>query len=266
MIKSLMSYNLGNLCGLQFEEKFIKGNFDKFAPTGAMSIGTWFEYKLTGAKPKDGKIPEPQYTKKGELTAEYAKMLNHIDSFKSTMMFYGFTIETVGEKIVHGDLEGTLDLRCRATQDIKTESGVVIKKGESFIVDLKTSGQLDNKWADYGWELNNLSNKVNIVLQPILYKYIEKLNGRDTKFLFFLYNTQDKDDCRIINFICDDSAFLELEKTIDNSRKMVEKHKRTGWKAKPNKKICAKCPIKIGGKYIAPDPPITDYYHDSSTA
>ncbi len=263
LIKSLIKYREGKLCGLQFEEKFIKGNFDKFMPTGAMSIGTWFEYELTGAKPKDGRIPLPEKTVKGELTAAYKKMEGHLKDFKATMLFYGFKVLTVGEKIKHGDTEGVLDLRCVATQKIITESGIIIQKGEEFFVDLKTSGLLDNKWADYGWELDNLANKTNIVMQPIMYKYIELKNtGVDRKFLFFLFNTADSTDSRIINFVCDETAYTELESTIKNTRILLDKYSKKGWKAKPSKSICAKCPIKIGCPSFTGVPPITDFFYD----
>lgn len=264
MIKSLIDYHEGNLCGLVFQEKFVNGNFDKFLASDAMAVGTWFEYELTGAVPKDGKIPEPQRTKNGELLAQYKKMLQHIKDFKATMMYYGFEIVSIGEKIKHGDLEGTLDLRCRAKQRIVTPTGIIIEKGEEFIVDLKTSGLLDNKWMDYGWEIENLANKYKIVIQPIMYKYIEKMNtGKDIKFFFFLYNTQDEFDSRIIHFICDDDAFAELEATIENARKLLRIHMGK-WEARPSKKVCSKCPIRIGCKSFAAVPPITDFYFDTA--
>lgn len=265
MIKELIKYHEGNVCGLQFVEKFIKGNFDKFRPSDAMSVGTWFEYELTGALPKDGIKPKPEYTLKGELTAPFRNMQNHIKCFKSTMLYYGFEIVTVGEKIVHKDMEGTLDLRCRATQDVRTQTGLVIKKGEIFMVDLKTSGLLDNKWADYGWEINNLSTKINLVMQPIMYKYIEKQNtGKDIKFLFFLYSTANEFDSRIINFVCDEEAYTDLEVTIANARILLDKYNASGWKARPTMKDCAKCPIKIGCEHFAGVPPITDFYFEPS--
>jgi hypothetical protein len=267
MIKDLIKYQEGKLCGLQFVEKYIKGNFDKFFASGAMSIGTWFEYQLTGALPKDGRIPLPEKTTKGELTAPYKKMLGHVADFKATMLYYGFEIVSIGEKISHGDLEGTLDLRLKATQTITTESGIRIEKGEVFFVDLKTSGLLDNKWADYGWEIDNLSNKHNLVMQPILYKYIEMKNtGKDVKFLFFLYNTNDSTDSRIINFVCDEDAYLDLEVTIKNARILLERHTKKGWKAKPSKSVCAKCPIKIGCPSFTGVPPITDFFFTPANA
>jgi hypothetical protein len=266
MIKDLISYNEGKLCGLQFEEKFINGNFDKFLTTDSMLLGTWFEYKLTGALPKDGRIPEPKLTKKGDLTAPFRNLLNHINDFKATMLYYGFEIVSVGTKIKFEDLEGTVDIICRATQRIVTDKGMVIEKGEEFIVDLKTSGLLDNKWNDYGWEIENLANKYKLVIQPIMYKYIWlKSRGEDVKFLFFLFNTQDSNDSRIINFICDEDAYIELESTIEAAKEMLEKHMVIGWKARPTKRACADCPIKLGCKHFTSVPVIQDFnFHPSN--
>ena len=164
LIKELLEYQDGKSCGLQLEEKFIKNNFHKFIASDSMSVGTWFEYELTGALPKGDTTPNPKVTTTGKLIAAYEKMIPHIDNFKTAMYFYGLELLTAGEKIKYGDLEGTLDIRAKATKDIQTDSGKIITAGSEIIIDIKTSGLLDNKWSDYGWEIDNLSNKIKIVL------------------------------------------------------------------------------------------------------
>jgi len=265
LIKELLEYQDGKSCGLQLEEKFIKNNFHKFIASDSMSVGTWFEYELTGALPKGNSTPNPKTTTTGKLTSVYEKMIPHIDNFKTAMYFYGLELVSAGEKIKYGDLEGTLDIRAKATKDIVTDSGNVIKAGSQIIIDIKTSGLLDNKWSDYGWEIENLSNKIKIILQPLMYKYIEMKNtGRDIPFVFMLFNTADNTDCRIINFICSDDSFETLESLLVKIRKLLAYHISIGWKARPNMRVCAKCPIKVGCRHFAVAPPFQDFYFDSA--
>ena len=265
LIKDLMKYQQGKLCGLQFVEKFLKDNFDKFRATDAMSIGVWFEYELTKALPKGGALPKPETKKNGELKSAFEKMIPHIDKFKTTMEYYGFEIISIGEKIEYKDLHGTLDLRVRATREIITPNGEVIKEGTICIVDIKTSGLLDDKWNDYGWNLDMLAGKINLILQPLMYKYIEfKKTGKNPPFLFFLYNTADGTDSRIINFICDDSSFYELEATLDKTRQALAYNMKVGFKAQGNPKECAKCPIKVGCKGFVSVPEIQDFYYNEN--
>lgn len=62
LMKSVREYLEGGSCGILLKEKYIKGRLFDDA-TKSMRLGTYFEYILTGALPKNGKKPEPEYMK-----------------------------------------------------------------------------------------------------------------------------------------------------------------------------------------------------------
>jgi hypothetical protein len=130
-----------------------------------------------------------------------------------------------------------------------------------MIIDIKTSGLLSDKWNDYGWELDNLHNKVKLVTQPIHYKYIEWLNkGDEIPFLFFLFHSKNENDVRILDFRINDTAFSEHEIFIEAGIQNLLHYKKHGFKAHPNLEKCSNCPLKDNCKDRAVVAPITIYY------
>ncbi len=288
-MKSIADVNNGKECGLVYKAKFIDGRYDLFPPSDAQNAGAWFEYMATGSIPKNGIAPKPEYMKRGkddsgnpELTAPYRLMKKHVENFKKTINAYGFDIVRVGEDIVanYPDslnkfgfnvlLTGTLDIRAIATKDIYSYYGtkeygyqkvMVAKKGQVCIIDLKTTGLLDDKWNDYGWEINNLHNKNKLITQPIHYKYIEKLNsGEEPPFIFMLYSQSNEFDTRIIDFRVDESIFDVHEKNIESSVILLHKYLTNGFPPIPDIKRCSECPLRNDCAYKEQVPKITVFY------
>jgi len=266
LMKSLYDYREGKECGLVLEAKFLNNRWDEFVASDTQALGTWFEYILTEAVPKNGEIPEPERTQKGELTAAYKKMEVQAANFKKLMKFHHIEIVEVGYDLIHKDLKGTLDLLCKAKMDIVQDGEVIVKKGKLFIVDIKSTGLLDDFYHEYGWNLDNLHSKVRIILQPIHYKYIaQQVYGEDLPFLFFLFSTKDENDYRIIRFEMDEMAVAEHEVFIQNTRQWMDYSIRNGWKAHPEVDKCAKCPLKVGCKHFIAIPPIKTFYYGGTT-
>jgi len=288
LLKGLLDFREGDICGLVFKAKYIDGKYDLFLPSDVQNVGAWFEYMATGSVPKSGGVPKPEYMKrkkddKGnpELATAYKLMQKHIDTFKKTMDFYGFEILRVGEdiKVLYPNsiekfgfevwLTGTLDIRARATKDIYTidqnrNKVLVATKGQILIIDLKTTGLLDEntKFNDYSWYLNGLDHKVKLVTQPIHYKYIELLKtGVEPPFLFMLYNTKNENDARIIDFRLDESSFSEHEMFIENGVRNLMYYQKHGYKPLPSLTECSECPLRDGCEYKAVNPPITVFYY-----
>ena len=138
----------------------------------------------------------------------------------------------------------------------------IVKAGQKFILDLKTTGLLDDKWNDYGWELNNLGNKVKLITQPIHYKYIAKKKyGEDMPFLFFLFSTSNPHDFRIINFEVDEQAYLEHITFINTTKAWMAYYLKNGFEPKPSPAKCEKCPLKVGCKFFAAVPKIETFHY-----
>jgi hypothetical protein len=284
LLKSLLDYRNGKECGLIFKAKYIDGRYDLFPPSDAQNVGAWFEYMATGSIPKNGIVPKAEYMKRGkdengnpELTADYRLMREHIDNFKKNMESYSLDIITAGEDIKvlypnsleqYGEevyLTGTLDVRARANKDIfaKYEDTIVkvASKDEEVIIDIKTTGLLDDKWNDFGWEINNLSNKIKLVTQPVHYKFIEYLKtDKDVPFIFMLFNSKNSKDARIIDFKVDSSSFEEHRAFIESGVENMLHLRKYGFKAMPSLEKCSKCPLNVDCKFKAEISPITVFY------
>jgi hypothetical protein len=272
-IKDLLMYIDKHACGKQIEAKFFNGHWDWFEGSFAKSIGCWFEYECTGSIPKNGMIPYPQKTVKGELTTAYKNMLPHIENFKLTLETYGIEIVDTNVKLKHGDEEGTLDIVAKFTKPLfgfheeSEESEPIANVGDYGIIDLKTSGLLDDKWSEFGWDLTRLAQKEKLILQPIQYTSLWQKNyGNKPIFLFFLFNTKSATDFRILNFVIDDDDIISHESTIRLVKENTERILRTGWKAYPTTKRCRECPIQLrmDCKDYAAVPKIINFYFSRS--
>jgi len=287
LLKGILDYIEGNTCGLIFKAKYIDGRFDLFPPSEVQNLGAWFEYMATGSIPKNGDIPKAEYMKRAKdddgnprLASDYVVMLNQVKNFKQTMEHYGFEILTAGEdiKTLYPNsvdkfgfevwLTGTLDIRAIATKDVYTfeqnKKTLIAKKGEIIIIDLKSTGLLDEntKYNEYSWYLKGLDHKVKLVTQPIHYKYIEFLNtGIEPPFLFMLFNTKNPNDARIVDFRVDESAFAEHEVFIDNGVKNLIYYQKYGYKPLPSLSRCFDCPLNEKCEYKAVIPPINVFYY-----
>ena len=290
LIKGLQDYILGKECGYVFKAKYLDSRFDLFPPSDAQNVGAWFEYMATGSIPKNGAVPQPEYMKRGkdesgipQLTAPYRLMKKQVDNFNKTMEMYGFEVLRVGEdvKVLLPDsveefgfevfLTGTLDIRARATKDIYAEYGefrkkkkvLVAKQGQVVIIDLKATGLLEDKFSEFGWQLDNLGNKTKLITQPIHYKYIDMLNfGEEPPFLFLLFSTTNELDARIIDFRVDESTFDRHLDDIKNTVLRVAEINKYGVKAKPELKKCSLCPLASDCQFRAEVPPISVFYLD----
>jgi hypothetical protein len=290
LIKGLQDYILGKECGYVFKAKYLDSRFDLFPPSDAQNVGAWFEYMATGSIPKNGAVPQPEYMKRNkdengnpELTAPYRLMKKQVDNFNKMIEMYGFEILRVGEDVkvllpnsmeefgFEVFLTGTLDIRARATKDIYAEYGefrkkkkvLVAKEGQVVIIDLKATGLLEDKWSEFGWQLDNLGNKTKLITQPIHYKYIDMLNfGEEPPFLFLLFSTTNELDARIIDFRLDESTFDRHLDDIKNTVLRVAEINKYGVKALPNLKKCTECPLAPNCQFKAEVPPISVFYLD----
>lgn len=259
-------------CALVIKAKFVDGRFDLFPPSDAQHLGTWFEYKCTGAIPKNGKVPEPVRINKGkELAAPYRLMEKHVQNFKNLLKFYGLKIISAGADMEADGLKGTTDLLLEATRDIYQTEGkesiLIVKKGQKIIGDMKSTGLLGDrdKWNAYSWNIDLLHTKFNLVLQPVHYKMIARhpdVFGEDLPFWFFLFNTNDENDYRIIDFRVNEYDYEVHAKLVANTVQWLQWLFKNGFekKANPSVERCAVCPIKVGCKHFAVAPKILVYH------
>jgi len=249
-IKDLIKYRNGDACGVHLYLKYDKGLFDLFGDKDVFRRGKYFEYTTTGNKGKDGKIPEPDRTKKGELTQPYKDIHIQALHFKEIMDYYGFKIKEVDYKIKYKDTEGTLDLLVECKKDVYGyDRNKIQSKGGLIIIDLKYSGLLNNEWSEYGWGLKYFGNKENHLLQAEHYTYLYKMKfGKLLPFMFMIFSSTNPDEQKIINvsFTDDDIAMHEVH--LDTVRDWIKDINAKGIKKQPRKDICAECPLQVRTK------------------
>lgn len=248
MMKSFVKYKQGNECGIQFKAKY----FDRieFPSTDAQRLGHYFEYQATGQLPKYGQVPEPDRTKGGELTAKYKLMDAQIANWKLLMEAYRITIFSTGEKIIIDNYEGTLDVRGHSP-----DYGPVI-------VDIKTSGLMEDKWSPFGWNIETLAEKEDTLFQAKHYKWLaEKRHKVDHSFFFAVFSTTNELDFKFIHAAPSSNYVMEHhEDQIRSARKLITAEKKKGFKPYPELKRCHDCPLKDTCEYYINVPPVITVY------
>jgi CRISPR/Cas system-associated exonuclease Cas4 (RecB family) len=267
LIKSLHDYLGGKECGIVFKAKYFEGK--NFPSSPVQKLGQWFEYISTGAKARGGLIPQPETTKGGDLTAPYERMKIHKGHLLNELEFYGFKIKHVGYKIAIKGLEGTIDLVCEATRDleiINPESGSVevsIAKGQIVFVDIKSSGLLDDRYNELGWDTETLPQKEKLMIQPVHYKYLGRLKFKqDIPFFFFIHSNTNDVDRKIIHTTIQEEKIEEHIAVLEKVKRMVKLLSKKGeLDPKPEVKRCSKCPLAEGCQHKMSVPNIVNIYY-----
>jgi hypothetical protein len=269
LIKGMIALKQGKECGLVFQAKFVHGIWSP--PSEVQKVGLWFEYMVTGAVGKDGITPVAEYTTTNELKAPYKRMQAHIANFKRIIDYYKIIFVSIGTKIITNGLEGTVDIVATCERDIVTANGrVIVRAGELFFIDIKTTGLIEDKWNDYGWAFETLKTKTSLILQPIHYKYLSILEyGYEVPFLFFIFSQTNEIDHKLFEFrmVEDDEVQKEDKKQLfDNHKELIENtrgwlihYDNNGYEALPEVSRCAKCMLKDTCKFKIEVPPIDTF-------
>jgi hypothetical protein len=194
-MKQMRDYMDGAGCGILIRESWINGRQFDIA-SAAMKLGCYFEYILTGALPKDGKVPQPEFMKSAIAKNKGTTVGLGIDDMydpyraahrnKERVLVYwnsmGLEIDnplntklSAGVKLTKGRFEGTIDVVLRAFTDTSFANGYTMKKGDRILVDLKYSGLLDDKWSVHGWQWTPLQKKYHGT-QAKQYNFISNLD------------------------------------------------------------------------------------------
>ena len=180
MLQSYLDCKKGKGCLYQFYHQYVVKDYQP-EPTPAMLLGVWFEYMCTGALPRSGEVPGPIKLKNGKLSADYERMLYHIDKFKKIVDSYNIEILEVSKEIIYKRIKGILDIYCKID-------------GLESIIDIKTTAQIGNRWEEYGWDERNFQYS-NHILQPAIYKYLiyKTLGIEDVPFYYLVFSTKNTD-------------------------------------------------------------------------
>jgi len=218
-------------CGLYFKAKYVDKIDMKEEPSAAMKEGIYFEYLCTGALPRDGSTPEPEKTLKGQLTTAYARAEQASQLFKKVISHYQIKILKTGYSLSTETMTGIMDIW--AEWD-----------GQPCIIDLKYSGLIDDKWNELGWNTDSLMHKHSLMIQGVHYKILVKdMLGLDVPFFYFVFNSKDSSDMKILEEVVDPDKFDKHREAVDDAIKLLGYLERTGFKAFPDYRHCKDCPL-----------------------
>tara|TARA_R100001244_G_scaffold132387_2_gene108674 strand:+ start:2236 stop:3021 length:786 start_codon:yes stop_codon:yes gene_type:complete len=228
LMKSLNAYVNGEECGLKFKAKFIDGKSGE--PTDAMNLGNWFEYIATGQLPRDGEIPSPKRKKNGDLSIDYVRMEAQASNFNTLMATHGFDIISTGHVFNKSeDSTGIADIIAR-------------KDGRTCIVDLKSSGLIDDRWSEFGWNLDAIGQKDKLLVQAIHYTMLAQEEfGEEVDFYFAVFSSKNDYDFMLLKVDIYPETMEQHYKYIQSSKKILKREIDNGFRASHKYRECAKC-------------------------
>jgi hypothetical protein len=259
LVKDLVKYQNNEECGLVLTNKWVFQQFGEGSK--ANKLGHYFEYLCTGALAKgESNAPQPEYTKKGELSSDFELARKQSIFFNELMTKYGIKLLSAGDKVIADDKWiGTLDILAQwesIGKYIDFEFGED-NPDKKVIIDLKFSGWLDDKWNEFGWHTDTLPKKQGTMLQAKHYKFLFwKKYGFNPPFLFFVFDTKIFGKVKIINVDIDEWELEQHEVFLEKAKKYFEYQLKIGFEPKPNYERCLTCKYANWCKFKITTPPV----------
>jgi hypothetical protein len=254
LMKALSEYVQGLECGILFKAKYITKTVIT-PPSDAMKLGIYFEYMATGALPRGGQVPQPEVVYKGKpnekLAAEYERANASADFFKSLIKYWGIEIGEINLTMETDSMKGVID-------------ALAIWDGKPAIFDLKYTGMIDDKWSDFGWHKDFLSQKDGLMVQGVMYKLLarETLGIDDIDFYFWVFDAKNPLNVRIIKEEVDPARFDAHIDAVRSAKSYIEKHIiLDDWVPRPELLKCASCPMKPICEHAVDYPLIETIYY-----
>lgn len=248
-IKAYWEYEKKDTCGLLFERMYISRD-TSIIPTKPMLYGRRFEYLVAGIVGRDKIVPPELLTPAGN----YSKTDNQRVEMQAIMARdalkeQGFKILEVSEALIHDfghyDLKNILDITAE-------------KDGVKCIVELKSTGLLNNKWEDTGWSKERLHQKRKLLIQAasnvITAQYVWQQEV--IPYYFYVSSSTNDVDAKFYQMVFTDVAIAEYTDLIEDAANGIGVENDLGFRAYPDHKRCAECPLKDTCKQFTSVPKI----------
>ena len=162
-----------------------------------------------------------------------------------------YSIKDTGIKLEHRGLEGTIDLILEHNETKKIAFG-----------DIKTTGLINDKWNEFGWEEESLQFKHNLMIQPIHYKILGTLEyGYEPDFFFFIFSNTNTIERKLLKIQLNDERMDEHITYLYKIKSIKEQSEKEGWIPYPSSKGCSKCPINDSCPHFTTVPPVKTIYY-----
>lgn len=233
LMKILFKYKIKEECGLVLKAKYIDNI--SFPSSPAMDLGNYFEYICTGALTRDGKTPEPVLLKSGKLSTPYARMEKQKETFDEIMKTYDLEVKHKGYVFKKSNYSGIADVLAYDKANKR-----------NIIIDIKTSGLLNDKWSEFGWHEDSIEMKDELLIQAVHYKmlYEEEFGEENVPFFFFVFSTQNDWECKIYEIEVGEDTLHTHKMNLANAEAYFNAENEKGWEAHPTYERCRKCALK----------------------
>jgi len=236
-LKEFAKYKMGETCGLQVKAKYVDGV--QFPSSDAMELGNYFEYQATGCLPRSGNVPEPKMVYKGtareSLATDYQRANESALFFKKIVKEYNIELIELGKVVTHDGMTGIMDIVAKWNNRI-------------CIIDTKYSGLVDDKWSDFGWNLDALPEKHGLMIQGVHYRILLakelEVEPEDIDFYYFVFSTKNPMDVKIIQQLSDETTFSNHLASVEWIKRELQKPIDKLFKAIPTLMRCHECPLK----------------------
>jgi hypothetical protein len=262
MITTMQSYLAEEECGNIVEYQYVQGKLVNYE-SKQMALGSYFEFILTGALPKSGRIPRPRYMKSAvkkfaakdlkveHMTVDYRRAHFNAEQVMGFFLLMGLEVVKSGQRVTKGRFEGTIDIIAKCTRNITFDSGCKWVEGELIVIDVKYSGLLYNKWEKLGWAWSDIQKEYH-GKQAIQYHF---LTGFKFHFLVIsntneqITDEEEDDDFELpdIKFFYTpiDQHMVDKHLALGNTmHDQLKHHSELGFIPRPSYKKCSKCPLK----------------------
>lgn len=255
MIKNFQDYESGLLCGDVFLSRYKGENFQD--AEGAAALGVYFEFLLSGNLPKSGNVPQPEYLKSAlkknpdirglkvsDMTAPYRLVHDNVIKTQKHISNLGWTIVGAGKKYTN-DGHG-----------IKSDIDIVVSDGKSeFMVDVKYSGLINDRWDKWGWVLERENQLKFHSIQAMHYHLTTSMD-----FYYLVVSSVNNEDVKLIKWNFTDEALDSHLEEIERVRSKINLMENIGWENHPHHKRCSSCILRQSCEQRAIAPTIEQIY------
>lgn len=260
-IKDAVKYFSGDLCGNIMRERWVH---DRLLDTDskAMHLGAYFEFQFTllmtgkGSLPKNGEIPDPVTTQKGEKTADYKRADANALRLQRYFGDMGLNILHAGKKLTKGRFEGTIDLICECQKEIIFGTfNIVWRVGDIIVIDLKYSGLIDDNWNPMGWGImtrpGDNAQKDHHGIQAKQYSMVTGY-----PFYYLIMPPSNEEDILFLHVPVSEEMISDHVKGGNALMEKFEFEMQMGFEPRPEIKRCNACPLKAActDKHTFPHP------------
>lgn len=241
-LKEFAKYKSGETCGLQVKAKYVDGV--QFPSTDAMELGNYFEYQATGCLPRSGNKPEAKIVYKGtareSLATDYQRANESALFFKKIVKEYNIEILELGKVVTQDGMTGIMDIVAKWNNRI-------------CIIDTKYTGLIDDRWSDFGWNLDALPQKDGLMMQGVHYRILLakelEVEPENIDFYYFVFSSKNPMDVKIIKQLSDETTFYNHLSMVESVKNQLQNSVDKFFKPIPTIMRCYECPLKDTCKF-----------------